>query len=89
MTRTHSICEISSITNVNNDIVLGCTSCDGDFMDAEILKIIDGDDNIFETKNFIIDKTRPCFNMPITAWIMLKEEIPPKFLQRGNMIELT
>ena len=83
------MCEISSVTKINNDILIGCTSYDGDFMNAGLLKIFDGVDNIYETEDFIIDKSRPCFNTQTVPWIMLKKDIPNEFLHKGNKIEFS
>ena len=81
------MCEITNITKLNNNILLSCSVYEGDFMNSSLLKIFDKKNNIFETKNFMLDKTRPCFNSPVTPWIMLKEDIPDSFLDKGNKIE--
>ena len=80
------MCEIRNITKLNNNILLSCSAYDGDFMNSKLLKIVDKNKNTFETKNFLLDKTRPCFNASVTPWIMLREDIPDSFLDRGNEI---
>ena len=82
------MCEIISVTKLNDDILLNCSVYDGDFINSSSLKIFDGDNNVFETKDFLLDKTRPCFNTPVTPWIMLKTDVPERFLTNGNRIEL-
>ena len=82
------MCKITSITKLNDNILISCSIYDGDFANSSVLKIFDKENNIFETKDFLLDKTRPCFNTPVTPWIMLKTGIPENFLSKGNRIEL-
>jgi len=81
------MCEITGATEVKGNIYLGCTSYDGDFMNASLLRIFDENGNMFETSDFVMDKTRTCFTTQVTPWIMLNKYVPAKFLNRGNKIE--
>ena len=44
------MCEIISVTKLNDDILLNCSVYDGDFINSSLLKIFDRDDNVFEPK---------------------------------------
>ena len=81
------MCEIKGATKVQGNIYIGCTSYDGDFMNTNLLRIFDENGNIFETADFVMDKARSCFTTQITPWIMLKKDVPDRFLFRGNKIE--
>ena len=83
------MCEISDVTKVENEIILSCTPYSGFFMDSKTLKIHNDGNETFTTTDFLLDRTRPCFNNdPPAPWIMLKTEVPESFLQIGNRIEL-
>jgi len=81
------LCEITGATKVNGNFYLGGTSYDGDFMNAKLLRIFDENGDILETRDFLMDRTRTCFTPKISPWIMLKKDVPDKFLCRGNKIE--
>ena len=81
------MCEIKGATKVQGNIHLGCTSYDGDFMNAKLLRIFDEKGDIFETADFVMEQPRTCFTNEITPWIILPKDIPDKFLNRGNKIE--
>jgi len=81
------MCEITGATKVNGNFYIGCTSYDGDFMNAKLLRIFDENGDKIETTDFLMDKTRTCFTPKITPWVMLKKDIPAQFLRRGNKIE--
>ena len=79
--------KITSVTPMKNDILLGCTNYEGDLTKVNFLRIFDENNNAFEIKNFLLDKTTPCFTDKISTLVMLKEYVPEKFLHRGNKIE--
>ena len=81
------MCEITGATKILGNIHLGCTGYDGDFMKAKLLRIFDENGNKLETEDFLVDRAGACFNSQITPWIMLKKDIPDKFLRKGNKIE--
>ena len=83
------MCEISGVTELSNSILISCTPYDGSFMDSKTLRIYNSENDVYSTENFLLDRTRPCFNDNSSApWIMLDIAIPGRFLVRGNKVEL-
>lgn len=82
------MCNIVSVTNMNDKLLLNCTPYDGNFDNAKKLTIISKDNEEFNTNDFILEKTRPCFSETESPWIMVGRTIPDKFLISGNQIVL-
>ena len=82
------MCEIINTHKIGNDTIIDCSPYNGNFIGASILKIIDKSNKVFQTRDFIVEKTRPCFSGGGTPWIMTKAAIPENFLNKGNEIVL-
>ena len=82
------MCSIISVTNMNGKLLLNCTSYDGTFDNSKELTIVTKNSEKYITDNFILEKTRPCFSDGKAPWIMLNQNIPEKFLEKGNQIIL-
>jgi len=83
------MCEITGVTGLEDKIIISCSPYDGAFIDSKTLRIYDKDNKAFVTTDFLLDRTRSCFNDNASApWIMLKATIPDSFLRAGNIIEL-
>ena len=81
--------EIQETTKIDGAVLIVCAPNGQDFVDAEIIKIFDGDDNCFSTKHFTLNRTRQCFNnQPAAPLLGIREAVPANFLKRGNRVAL-
>ena len=82
------MCEILNIQKIDDFIVIDCSNYNGaeEFTKATVLQIIDENENIFTTKDFKVEKTRPCFSTGGSPWISLSGVVPENFLRKGNRI---
>jgi hypothetical protein len=82
------MCEIFDVMKVKGRVLVECTHCDSDFMNAKSITVFDRINRSFEIKTFTMDHTRQCFNnKPISPWFGIEEDVDENFLQRGNKIQ--
>lgn len=81
------MCNIMSVTNIGEKVFLNCSKYDGEFLDSKKLTIV-SDNEIYETNDFVLEKTRSCFNDNNAPWIMMNNSVPERFLKSGNQILL-
>lgn len=80
------MCEIIEVVNFPTGNFISCTSTDADFMHAAAIEIVYNGER-FALSNFKIFYKKQCFNQnPVAPLIKLEEDVPKKFLQRGNEV---
>jgi hypothetical protein len=84
----NKMCIILNASNINGNWILNCSEYEGEFSNAKMLKIINNEKKSFETEDFLLDKTKPCFSTGGNPWIKLIKPIPMEFLKVGNDIFL-
>ena len=82
------MCMVLNASNINGSWVLYCSEHDGEFLGAKTLKIINNDNKVYETRDFLVDKTKPCFSKGGNPLVMVKNHIPNEFLEKGNSVYL-
>ena len=80
------MCMILNATNIGGGTVLDCSEYNGDFMNLKTLKIVDKEQNVFSTNDFIVEKTRDCFGKGGLPWVMIKSSVTENFLCKGNTV---
>ena len=80
------MCMILNATNIGGGTVLDCSEYNGDFMNSKTLKIVDKEQNVFSTRDFIVEKTRDCFGKGGLPWVMIKSSVTENFLRKGNTV---
>ena len=82
------MCNIVSVTSVGEKVFLNCSQYEGEFINSKKLTIVSGNKEFYETNDFVLEKTRSCFNNNNSPWIMINSRIPEQFLKIGNQIFL-
>ncbi|MCM1578504.1 MAG: hypothetical protein NC078_06890 [Ruminococcus sp.] len=80
------MCMILNYTEIGGGTVLDCSEYTGDFINSKTLKIFDSQKNLFTTEDFIVEKSKDCFGSGGAPWVMVKANIPPEFLKKGNTV---
>ena len=82
--------EILDVLNngVNEYTLIFCTKDEDNYVGAYIVKISDGNGDVFKTSDFGLEKFTECFSANKTITIATKANIPKKFLTKGNKVEL-
>lgn len=80
------MCMILNATKIGNDTVLDCSEYNGSFLGSKIIKIIDSEQRLFSTSDFVVEKTRNCFGHGGMPWVMVHGDIPGNFKEKGNTV---
>jgi len=81
------MCKILDVMQAKGRFFVECTYEDGDFMNAKSITILDKSNRSHAVRNFLMDRTRQCFNnRPISPWFRIDEDIDRAFLQNGNEV---
>lgn len=80
------MCMIIDATQINGSWFLYCSKYEGDFLSANMLTITDNKQHRFETHEFDVDVTKPCFSDGGLPWVRLRSSVPEMFLKPGNTV---
>ena len=75
-------------TRINNFTVIACIPPKELNINAVVMRLFDGKGSVFETSEFDFEEFTQCFSTNKTFSIVTKENIPEKFLMKGNIVEL-
>ena len=80
------MCMILYATNFKGGTVLGCSEYNGEFLNSKTLKILDNNQNVFSTNDFMVEETRDCFGKGGLPLVMTKNPVAANFQRKGNTV---
>ena len=75
-------------TKIKNFNIIACTPPKDLDINASVMRLFDDGGSVFETSEFGFEEFTQCFSTSKTFNIVTKENIPEKFLMKGNIVEL-